>query len=137
MAATAGALSSVMAKFGRAERARSLNNRTASKASRDLMSTAPCSSGTERQGTRQTTSPLTPSCSREVARRASRAQLRTRASARAAAAVSTCSQLSSTMRTSRSASRLRKRVGVGLVADLLDPHGGHDGARDQVRVGQP
>ena len=44
MAATAGALSSVMAKFGRAERARSLNNRTASKASRDLMSTAPCSS---------------------------------------------------------------------------------------------
>jgi hypothetical protein len=78
MAATAGALSLVIAKFGRAARARSLNNRTASQASREPTSTAPCSSGTERQGTRHTTSPLTLSGSREVASTAKRLQLRDR-----------------------------------------------------------
>ena len=68
MAATAGALSSVMAKFGRAARARSVNSRTASEASRDSMSMAPVPRA--RRGRAPAIPPrlAIPSGSREVAR---------------------------------------------------------------------
>ena len=136
MAATAGALSLVMAKFGRAARARSLNRRTASEASRDPMSTGPCSSGHGEAG--HTPDDLAGYPQRlsgggQHGQAPATAHQRLRQRRGGGEHVLAVVQHDKGGAVGEPSG---ERLGVGLVVDLLDAHGGHDGGRDETGVGQ-
>ena len=110
--ATSGATASSRAKPGSWARARSTNSRTASEAARSSALSA-SGGGSDRDATRYTRSPSTPSGSLEVARMRTRGQLRTTWEQNAAASSMTCSQLSSSRRAACSRSAAMSASGSG------------------------